>query len=99
MHHWLEDEGDRPVYKLEDGDYGDKNVEQDDSNGPADPIEDSAGPGEIDVHCVCMLEAREEPVVRVYPYQWNRAGRPEVDWIALLARDFWLVKRRRRTAI
>lgn len=85
MHHWLEDEGDWPVYKLKDGDYGDENVEEDDADGPADPIENSAGPGEIDVHCVCVLEERVEPrelVVRVYPCQWNRAGLPGLDWIA-----------------
>jgi len=88
VNHWLEDEGDWPVYKLEDGNYGDEEVEQDDADGPADPIKDSAGPGEIDVHCVCVVEARVELAVRVYPCQWNRVGLPGVDWIVQLAQRY-----------
>lgn len=67
MHDWLEDEGDWPVYEFQNGDHGDEEVEEDDTDGPADPIEDSAGPGEIDIHCACVLEARVELVVRVIP--------------------------------
>ena len=94
VHHGLEDEGDWPVYELQDGDHGDEEVEENNADGPADPIEDSASPGEIDVHCVCVSEAKVELIARIYPCQWNRAGSPGVCWIECLAEMLCLGKRR-----